>query len=143
MDVWIETVIRQLILYSLPVLISLTFVSFIECKLIAKPAPHPFHAISWMGTWLPWIAAIFFSRAVIFALPRPVESGKHAALYRCSGHIILCITGFLLYCWSLNHQPPTGLPPLHLWWAKILMFFNLCMICMHLLPLPGMYVGES
>lgn len=142
MEAWLEVVIRQFILYSLPLLISLTFVSFIESKLTHQPTPHPFYAISWMGTWLPWVAAILFSRAVIFSLPQPVGAGSRAALYRCLGHIILCITGFLLYSWSLNHQPPTGLPPLHLWWAKVLMFFNLCMVCMHLLPLPGMILGE-
>lgn len=142
MEVWLEAVIRQLILYSLPLLISLTFVSFIEVKLTHQETAHPFFAISWTGTWLPWLAAILFSRAVIFSLPQPVGSGSRAALYRCLGHAILCITGFLLYSWSLNHQPSTGLPPLHLWWAKVLMFFNLCMICMHLIPLPGMVLGE-
>ncbi|MES0371036.1 MAG: hypothetical protein ABUK11_02050 [Mariprofundaceae bacterium] len=142
MEIWLEAVIRQLILYSLPLLISLTFVSFIESKLTHQETAHPFFAISWMGTWLPLLAAILFSRAVIFSLPQPVASGSRAALYRCLGHIILCSTGFLLYSWSLNHQPSTGLPPLHLWWGKVLMFFNLCMACLHLVPLPGMLMGE-
>jgi hypothetical protein len=141
-EIWLENVIRQLIFYSLPVLISLTSVALTESKLTRHSLSHPFYAISWAGSWLPCIAAIFFGRGVIISLPQPLQSGSRAAMYRCLTHLTLCALGFLLYSWSLNHQPPTGLPPLHHWWAKLLMYFNLCMFCLHLLPLPGQWVGE-
>ncbi len=143
MDAWLEIVIRQFILYSLPVLISLTTVSLVESGLIRQPAPHPFYAVSWAGTWLPWMAAIFFTRGIIFALPHPLQRGHRTAIYRCLTHLALCGLGLLLYSWSLRHHSPTGLPPLHHWWAKVFMFYNLCMACLHLLPLPGQWVGES
>lgn len=142
MDGWLENVIRQLILYSLPVLVSLTTIGMIESRMSSKPAPHPFHAIGWSGTWIPWLASVLFGRGIIIALPQPIGSGSRASLLRCLSHLLLCLIGFLLYSFSLDHQPPTGLPPLHHWWAKVLMFFNLCMACMHLLPLPGQWVGE-
>ena len=142
MEAWLEIVIRQIILYSLPVIISLTCITMIESRLLRHETPHPFYAISWHGTWLPWIACIIFTRGVIFALPQPLLPGTKAALYRCLGHIALSASGFLLYSWSLNHQPPTGLPPIHHWWSKLFMFYNLCMACMHLLPLPGQWLGE-
>lgn len=139
---WLEIVIRQIILYGLPVIISLTCITMIEARLLRHSPPHPFYAISWSGTWLPWITSILFTRGVIFAIPQPLLPGARAALYRCLGHALLATAGFLLYSWSLNHQPPTGLPPLHHWWAKLFMFYNLCMACMHLLPLPGQWMGE-
>mgnify|MGYP005841218515 CR=1 FL=1 len=142
MDGWLENVIRQIILYSLPVLISLTIVSLAESKLTGKDTHHPFHAVSWAGTWLPWLASILFGRGMIIALSKPVEGGVKSTAYRFFSHLLLCGLGFMLYSWSLSHQPPTGLPPLHHWWAKVLMFFNLCMACMHLLPLPGQITGE-
>jgi len=142
MESWLENVVRQLILYSLPVLVSLTTVNLLESKLLRIPLPHPFHAIGWSGTWLPWLAAILFTRGTIIALPQPLQAGSRAALCRALGHLLLCGIGFLLYSWSLQQQPPTGLPPLHFWWAKVLMFYNLCMLCLHLLPLPGQWVGE-
>jgi len=142
MDGWLENVIRQLILYSLPVLVSLTTVTLIESKITGKAAPHPFHAISWTGAWIPLLVSILFGRGTIIALPQPLNSGSSAALFRCIAHLLLCAVGFFLYSFSLDHQPPTGLPPLHHWWAKVLMFFNLCMACMHLLPLPGQWMGE-
>lgn len=142
MDGWLENIIRQFILYSLPVLISLALVCLTESKLIGKDTPHPFYAVSWMGTWMPWLAAILFGRGMIIALSQPIHQSVRAALIRFISHLILCAIGFLLYSWSLSHQPPTGLPPLHHWWAKVLMFFNLCMACMHLLPLPGQIAGE-
>jgi len=114
----------------------------IESRLLRHESPHPFHAISWYGTWLPWIACIIFTRGVIIALPQPLLPSAKAAFYRCLGHISLCIIGFLLYSWSLNHKPPTGLPPIHHWWSKVFMYYNLCMACMHLLPLPGQWLGE-
>ena len=61
---------------------------------------------------------------------------------RLIGHALLCIIGFVLYAWSLAHQAPSGLPPLHHWWAKVLMYFNLCMVALHLLPLPLLLIGE-
>jgi len=142
MEGLLEQFIRQVILYSLPVLVSLSTVSLIESKLCGKPSPHLFHAFRWGGAWLPCIAAILFSRGMIVALPQPLASGERAARSRALAHLVLCAIGFLLYSWSLNHRPPTGLPPLHHWWAKVLMFFNLCMLCMHLLPLPGQWLGE-
>jgi len=57
-------------------------------------------------------------------------------------HLFLFVIGLLLFSWSLSHQAPAGLPPLHHWWAKVLMFFNLCMAALHLLPLPLLLMGE-
>ena len=142
MDAWLEIVVRQFILYSLPVLISLTMVTQIEAKLSKQPIPHPLFAIGWQGTWLPWFASILFTRGIIIALPQPLSTGSRAALYRLLAHLLLSAVGFLLYGWSLQHPPATGLPPLHHWWAKVLMFFNLCMAGMHLVPLPGQWAGE-
>ncbi len=142
MEAWLENVIRQCILYSLPVLISLTLVSIAESKLTGKESPHPFHAIGWAGTWLPWLAAILFGRGMVIALSQPVHQNVRAAFIRFVFHLILCGIGFLLYSWSLGHQPQAGLPSLHHWWAKVLMFFNLCMAIMHLVPLPGQMSGE-
>jgi len=53
------------------------------------------------------------------------------------------VLGFFLYAWSLSHAAPTGMPPIHHWWAKVFMFFNLCMLGMHLLPLPNLLLGEA
>lgn len=142
MDGWLENVIRQIILYSLPVLISLTTVVAIESKLSGKKSPHPFYAIGWSGTWLPWLTSILFGRAMIIALPQPLGAGAKAALYRCGGHLLLCIIGFVLFSWSMDHKPATGLPPLHYWWAKVLMYYNLCMVAMNLVPLAGQWLGE-
>ncbi len=142
MDAWLEMVIRQIMLYALPVIISLTCVTMIESRLLRHELPHPFYAISWSGTWLPWIASILFTRGVIFSLPQPLLPGAKAALFRCLGHVSLSIIGFFLYSWSLSQQPPTGLPPIHHWWSKVFMFYNLCMASMHLLPLPGQWIGE-
>lgn len=142
MDGWLEIVLRQFILYSIPVLISLTLVTLLESALSKKPIPHPFFAIGWAGTWFPWVASTLFTRGIIIALPQPLTTGSGSALLRLLAHIILCGIGYLLYSWSLNHPPATGLPPLHHWWAKLFMFFNLCMAGMHLLPLPGQWAGE-
>ncbi|MDQ6997488.1 MAG: hypothetical protein Q9M17_02115 [Mariprofundus sp.] len=106
------------------------------------PIPHPFYAISWRGTWLPLLAALAFHRGIIIALPNTLASGVKISSVRCMAHGLLCLLGFLLFSWSLAHQMPTGLPPLHHWWSKVLMFFNLCMACLHLLPLPGLLAGE-
>jgi len=142
MDEWLAIVIRQLILYSLPVLISLTLVVLLESRLSGVAVPRPFFAINWRGAWLPLLAAMAFHRGIIIALPNSLSSGVKTATVRFIAHILLCLLGFALFAWSLNHQAPTGLPPLHHWWAKVFMFFNLCMACLHLLPLPGLLMGE-
>ncbi len=142
MDSWFEIIVRQLILYSLPVLISLTCVTIIEARLLNKTIPHPFYAIAWHGTWLPLLASLAFHRGIIIALPNTMESNIRSTSLRFAIHVALCLLGFLLYTWSLALQAPAGLPPVHHWWAKVLMFFNLCMACLHLLPLPDMLVGQ-
>jgi len=107
-----------------------------------RPIPHPFFAIAWRGTWWPFFASICFTRGVIFALPQPLNHGVKPANIRFMAHLALSILGFILYTWSLAHQAPTGLPPIHHWWAKVFMFFNLCMLGIHLLPLPNLLFGE-
>jgi len=142
MDAWLSIVIRQCILYSLPVIISLTTVSWLEARWSRVSLPHPFFPVTSRLSWLPWFAAIALHRGIIIAPPRILNSGIRPALVRLAGHIALFVVGTALYAWTLNHPSPSGLPPLHHWWAKVLMFFNLCMITMHLLPLPGMLAGE-
>jgi len=141
MEVWFEHVIRQLILYSFPVLISLALIA-----LLAQPKGKASEDVSfrlfWAGLWLPLAASLLFGRAVIIALPFPSHDGLKAAAVRLLGHTLLAILGFLLYTWALAHPPAAGLPPLHFWWAKVLMYYNLCMVAMHVLPLPTMVVGE-
>ncbi|MDX8401659.1 MAG: hypothetical protein R8K47_03405 [Mariprofundaceae bacterium] len=139
-DAWLEIVVRQGMLYSLPVLVSLTVAGWMESR--RRSAPHPFHAVAWWGAWLPPLLGIAFQRGVIFALPQPREPGVNAAARRMAAHALLLALGWTLYRISLAHPPSAGLPPLHHWWAKVLMFFNLCMLGLHLLPLPGMLVGE-
>lgn len=142
MDEWFNIVVRQMMLYSAPLLISLTVVGLVEAKLSGIRSTSPFFAILWRGCWVPFLAALLFHRGVIVALPQPLSSGVRGAATRLLVHLTLCVFGFLLYAWSLSHQAPTGLPPLHHWWAKVLMFFNLCMAMLHILPLPTMWVGE-
>jgi len=142
MDEWLNIVIRQLILYSLPLLISLTLVAMVEARVMKTATPHPFHAISWRGCWIPFLTALCFHRGVIIALPNPLTPGVKTAATRMAAHALLCAIGFLLYAWSLASQAPVGLPSLYLWWAKVLMFFNLCMFFLHLLPLPLLLMGE-
>jgi len=142
MEEWLNIVIRQLILYSLPVIISLTLVVFVESHVSKTKVPHPFFAMAWRGTWLPLLASLAWHRGIIIALPNSSGSSVKKAAIRCLTHALLCVAGILLFSWTLAHQAPTGLPPLHLWWAKILMFFNLCMLTLHLLPLPGLLMGE-
>jgi len=142
MDAWLSIVLRQLILYSLPVLISLTLISLLESRLTKTPLPHAFFSISWRGTWLPMLASVAMHRGMIIAPPRPLQHGRRAAAIRLTGHLILSILGFFLFSWSLHHQAPVGLPPLHHWWAKVLMFYNLCMAALHILPLPTQLAGE-
>jgi len=138
----LEIVIRQLILYSLPLLISLSAVCMFEARCMNKPLPYAFYSLNWRGAWLPWLASIALHRGVIFALPQPLGKGINAAALRFAAHIVLSVLGFFLYTWSLQHAAAVGSPPLYHWWAKILMFFNLCMVFLHLLPLPGMLLGE-
>lgn len=142
MDEWLNIVIRQITLYLLPVIVSLTLVCLIEKRYTHTAIPHPFFAIAWRGTWWPFLISVFFTRGVIFALPNPLKSGLKPAFVRFFTHFILTFLGFILYTWSLAHQAPTGLPPLHHWWAKVFMFFNLCMLGIHLLPLPNLLFGE-
>ncbi len=141
MDAWLANLLRQIILYSLPVLISLTLVSLLEARLTGRPLPHPFYPLSWRGSWLPLFAGLLFQRGLLIAPPRMLVPSLRATAARFAGHLLLCAAGFLLYSLSLGHRPPTGLPPLHHWWAKVLMFFNLCMAALHLLPLPGQMLG--
>jgi len=142
MDEWINIVIRQLILYSLPVLVSLTLVTLLESRLTTTPIPRTFFAISWQQTWLPLLASLALHRGIIIALPNPLLAGVKTAAIRCLAHALLCLLGFILFSWSLASPSTSGLPPLHHWWAKVLMFFNLCMLSLHLLPLPGLVMGE-
>ncbi|MDQ6954317.1 MAG: hypothetical protein Q9M20_02620 [Mariprofundaceae bacterium] len=142
MDAWLNIVIRQITLYVLPVLISLTLVCMIEKKYTHQTIPHPFFAIAWRGTWWPFFASIFLTRGTIFALPQALQAGLKAACIRFSAHLLLTFIGFILYIFTLSQQVPVGLPPLHHWWAKVFMFFNLCMLGIHLLPLPGLVCGE-
>jgi len=142
MDEWLNIVIRQITLYVLPVIISLTLVCLIERRYTQTLIPHPFFAIAWSGTWWPFLASIFFTRGIIFALPNPLKAGLKPACIRFAAHFLLTCLGFMLYTWSLSHQAPVGLPPLHHWWAKVFMFYNLCMLGIHLLPLPNLLFGE-
>lgn len=123
-------------------MVSLTTVSMLESRFTKEKMPHPFYPIAWKGTWWPMLAALCMHRGVIIALAQPINYNVHAAYIRFLGHAACCIVGYLLYSWMLQHQSPVGLPPLHQWWAKVLMYFNLCVAIMHLLPLPGMLVGE-
>ena len=142
MDEWLNIVVRQLIIYSLPVIVSLTLTVWLESRLMKTTIPHSFYAIFWRGTWLPLLAALAFHRGIIIALPNPLTCSVKTTTLRFLTHILLCFLGFLLFSWSLAHPMPSGLPPLYHWWIKVLMFFNLCMACLHLLPLPGLLIGE-
>ncbi len=141
-ETWLALFIRQIIFYVLPVMISLTMVSMLEARLTKQNMTHPFYAIGWKNTWLPMLISISFNRAVIIALPQPFGYSCFAALVRCGGHLVCCVVGFLLYAWALQHQAPTGLPPLHQWWMKVFMYFNVCMVALHLVPMPSMMMGE-
>jgi len=142
MDEWLMIVSRQLSLYSVPVLVSLTLVVLLESRLTKTAIPSPFFAIKSFGTWMPLLAAIAFHRGIIIALPNSLGVGIKPAAVRFGAHSLLCLLGFLLFSWSLSNQVPTGLPSLQHWWAKVLMYFNLCMAGLHLLPLPGLLAGE-
>ncbi|MDQ6980574.1 MAG: hypothetical protein Q9M46_03780 [Ghiorsea sp.] len=137
MEVWIEMVMRQCMLYSFPLLLTLTVVPLLEAYCLkCKPS------LMWKGAWLPFVVSIVFMRGIIVGLPKPQRQGLHAALLRFGLHAVLCLLGFLLYTWALQHASPVGLPPLHHWWAKVLMYLNLCLMGLHVLPLPSMVMGE-
>ena len=137
MEVWIEMVMRQGMLYSFPLLLTLTTVPLLEAHYLkCKPS------LMWKGAWLPFVVSIVFMRGIIVGLPKPQKQGLQAALLRFGLHTALCLLGFFLYTWALQHAPPIGLPPLHHWWAKVLMYLNLCLMGLHVLPLPSMVVGE-
>lgn len=142
MESWLTMVARQLLLFSLPALVSLSLIGMIECRIMRQAVRTPLHTISWRGTWWPLLASLAFQRGIVIALPRPVGHGMQAAAIRCASHLLLSLLGLLLFAWSTASQPPAGPPPLYYWWAKILMFFNLCMACLHLLPLPGLIAGQ-
>ena len=74
MDEWFNIVIRQSILYSLPLLISLSLAAMLEVKMTASKAVPQFHGTSWNGCCIPFIPALCFHRGVISALPNPVAS---------------------------------------------------------------------
>ena len=142
MDTWLHIVIQQSTLYVLPVLMSMTVVAWLEARLCHHDIPHPFYAITSWQAWLPFWASIFFTRGMIISSLRPITNGLRAATVRALAHAVLMVLGFALYSWSVAHPAPTGLPPIHHWWAKVLMFYNLCMLMMHLLPLPNLCLGE-
>jgi len=143
MEGWLEYAIRQIILYSLPVVISLTVAGWIECRLTkSEPPANPFHALCAYSAWALPLLAIAIHQPVILALGKPVHPTLKATVARFSAHLLLMAIGFALYAWALAHQPPTGLPPLHQWWAKVLMYFNLCIIMVHALPLPELLTGK-
>ncbi len=143
MEGWLEYVIRQIILYSLPVVISLTVAGWIERHLIkSEPPANPFHALNTYTAWVLPLIAIAVHQPVILALGKPVHSTLKATVARFSTHLLLMLLGFALYTWALAKQPPAGVPPLHQWWAKVLMYFNLCVVMVHLLPLPELLMGK-
>ena len=141
MEAWFTMVIRQLMLYSLPVLITFSSVMMLEHTLRNKQ--EDFRPELFSGhIWLPLLASIAFGRALIFFLFPRHGIGLKPAVIRCAAHAALCLLGWLLYTWALAHPPLSGLPPLHHWWAKVLMYLNLCLVVLHLLPFPGMVMGE-
>ena len=139
MDAWLDAVLRQIILYSLPLLITLTAMASVEARYDRRDLFASWREIR---TWGPVLAAIAFHRGMIIAYPRPQVPGIQPAAQRLLFHVLLAVIGAVLYAWSLKHPPAQGLPPLHHWWAKVLMFLNLCMCAAHILPLPGFLVGE-
>lgn len=142
MEAWLEYAIRQIILYSLPVVISLTVAGWFERHLTkSEPSANPFHALCTYSAWMLPLLAIAVHQPVILAFGKPLRRTFKATVSRFSAHLLLMALGFVLYAWTLAHQPPTGLPPLHQWWAKVLMYFNLCVVMAHLLPLPELLMG--
>jgi len=142
MEAWLNIVLRQAILYSLPVIVSLGLIAWLESRLFRRELPHPFYSLGSRLTWWPLLASLALHRGIIIAPPRPVAFGLRAAALRLAMHLLLALIGLGLFALSLGHRSPSGLPPLHHWWAKVLMFYNLCMAAMHLLPLPHQLAGE-
>ncbi|MDQ6962374.1 MAG: hypothetical protein Q9M28_07545 [Mariprofundaceae bacterium] len=138
-DAWLELVLRQCILYSLPVVVSLSIVGLLQSK--AKQQA-PFDVFLWHGSYLPLLLGIVFHRGVLIALPQMSQPSLSQASRHVLIHFFLCGIGYLLYQWTMPSVSDYGLPPLHHWWSKIFMFYNLCMLCLHVLPLPGLFVGE-
>ncbi|MDX8393296.1 MAG: hypothetical protein R8K21_01760 [Mariprofundales bacterium] len=91
--------------------------------------------------WLPFLACILFQRGFIIAFFSHDEKTAKSCLQHVLFHAILSILGFLLYAVSLQYAPIQGLPPVHHWWAKVFMFFNLCMIAIHLLPITACWLA--
>ncbi len=136
-----EIVVRQCILYSLPMLMTITLLTWMQRHLLPQSNAPQFVNYQ-VGTFLPFVVSLLMARAMIVLLIYPVVSGLYAAWIRVLGHVLLCFLGWVLYTWALSHPPLTGLPALHHWWAKVLMYLNLCLIILHLLPLPHMLLGE-
>ncbi len=141
MEVWFSILVRQCMLYSFPLLLSLTTIALLEHRFLQRRGMASLQ-LFWQGSLLPLAATLLFGRAIIFSLPYPTQQSLKAAWIRFLGHLLLAIIGWLLYSWALTHPPPSGLPPLHHWWAKVLMYLNLCLLALHLLPLPNMVMGE-
>lgn len=133
---WMEIVLRQVILYSLPVAITLTLLQLQDGE------EKPQRGFDWGGFLIPMATAIAFHRAVIVALPRPGREGIRPAIMRMFMHGVLAVLGWMLFTLNLRYMGSAGTPSLWHWWIKVFMFFNLCMTVMHILPLPGMLVGE-
>ena len=138
-DAWLELVLRQCILYSLPVVVSLSIVGLLQDK---RAQQFPFAVFLWHGSYLPLLLGIVLQRGVLIALPRMSQPSVSQAARHVLIHAVLCFVGYLLYQWTIPSVSDYGLPPLHHWWAKILMFYNLCMLCVHVLPLPYFFIGE-
>jgi len=139
LDTWLEPVLRQCILYSLPVVVSISIVGMVQRE---HQNLAVFHAFRWHGSYLPLIVGVFLQRGVLIALPRMHQASISQAAQQVLTHAVLCAIGYLLYQWSVPSVSSYGLPPLHHWWAKVLMFYNLCMVLLHLLPLPNLLLGE-
>lgn len=143
MEAWLEYVVRQLILYSLPVMVSLTLACWLEILWTrTSPPGQALHALHTPTAWGLPLLGIAVHQPVVLAFGQPVREGVQGAAARLAAHLLLLAAGFLLYAWALAVQPVQGVPPLHQWWAKLMMYFNLCVVMAHLLPLPGLLAGE-
>lgn len=153
MEEWFSMVIRQGIFYSFPLIITFSVLWMVELHFKENANYHQNQPSLLQSNvsniLLPFLVSLLLGRGVMFAwypftVPfsdRP-KQGLHLALQRAGVHLLLCWLGWILYAWALDHAPSAGLPPLHHWWAKVLMYFNLCMLALHLMPLPRMVVGE-
>jgi len=139
LEIGLESILRQVILYSLPVIISISVIGMVQHR---KDNTAAFDVFAWHGSYLPIFIGIFLHRGVLVALPRMHQPSISQSTKHVLTHVVLCITGYVLYQWTIPNGNNYGLPPLHHWWAKVLMFYNLCMIFLHLLPLPNLFMGE-